>query len=85
MKHYSPLTEATYVDWMRRFILFHRKLHPAKMRKMQIEKFLSHLPNAWRVYTATKNQPRCALWFLYRKVLLIELPQLDISNTSATA
>ena len=29
--HYSIRTEQTYVDWIRRFILFHRKRHPAEM------------------------------------------------------
>ena len=28
LRHYSPRTEAAYVQWARRFILFHRKQHP---------------------------------------------------------
>ena len=28
LRHYSIRTEATYVDWARRFILFHDKRHP---------------------------------------------------------
>jgi len=31
LKHYSYRTEETYVDWARRFILFHNKHHPAKL------------------------------------------------------
>ncbi len=30
-KHYSIRTEQAYVDWIRRFILFHQKRHPAKI------------------------------------------------------
>ncbi|HEX9502318.1 MAG TPA: phage integrase N-terminal SAM-like domain-containing protein, partial [Thermoanaerobaculia bacterium] len=30
-RHYSRRTEETYVGWTRRFILFHRKRHPAAM------------------------------------------------------
>ena len=30
-KHYSIRTEQTYVEWIRRFILFHKKRHPAEM------------------------------------------------------
>jgi hypothetical protein len=29
--HYSIRTEHAYVDWIRRFILFHGKRHPAEM------------------------------------------------------
>jgi hypothetical protein len=31
VKHYSIRTEQSYVDWIRRFILFHRKRHPNDM------------------------------------------------------
>jgi Phage integrase, N-terminal SAM-like domain len=31
LKHYSIRTEQSYVDWIKRFILFHRKRHPATM------------------------------------------------------
>jgi hypothetical protein len=30
-KHYSIRTEEAYVDWIRRYILFHRKRHPDEM------------------------------------------------------
>ena len=29
-KHYSLRTEATYIDWIKRYIFFHRKRHPKK-------------------------------------------------------
>jgi hypothetical protein len=28
LKHYSIRTERAYVDWIKRFILFHHKRHP---------------------------------------------------------
>jgi hypothetical protein len=31
VKHYSVRTEQAYVDWIRRYILFHRKRHPNEM------------------------------------------------------
>jgi hypothetical protein len=31
VRHYSLRTEQSYVDWVRRFILFHHKRHPAEM------------------------------------------------------
>ena len=30
-KHYSYSTEQTYVGWVRRYILFHIKMHPQDM------------------------------------------------------
>jgi hypothetical protein len=30
-KHYSFRTEQAYVDWIKRFILFHQRRHPASM------------------------------------------------------
>ena len=31
LRHYSIRTEQAYVDWIRRFILFHGKRHPAAL------------------------------------------------------
>jgi Phage integrase, N-terminal SAM-like domain len=31
VKHYSIRTEQAYLDWIRRYILFHRKRHPNDM------------------------------------------------------
>jgi len=30
-RHYSPRTEETYVGWIKRFIFFHNKRHPAEI------------------------------------------------------
>jgi hypothetical protein len=43
LKNDSYATEKTYVGWIRRYILFHQKRHPAKMGKLEIEAFLTHL------------------------------------------
>jgi hypothetical protein len=32
LKHYSYRTEETYVQWIRRYILFHNKRHPQFFR-----------------------------------------------------
>jgi hypothetical protein len=31
IRHYSPRTEETYVHWIKRFIFFHNKRHPAEI------------------------------------------------------
>jgi site-specific recombinase XerD len=73
LKHYSRRTEEAYVDWIRRYILFHHKRHPQDMGVPEIEAFLTHLAVKGQVATSTQNQAFSALIFLYRDVLRIEL------------
>ena len=72
-KHYSIRTEEAYVNWIRRFILFHNKRHPAQMGKSEIESFLTDLAVNGKVAASTQNQAFSALLFLYKEVLQIEL------------
>ena len=55
-KHFSIRTEQTYVDWIRRFILFHNKRHPRDMAETEITAFLTHLARDGRVAASTQNQ-----------------------------
>ena len=68
-KHYSIRTEQAYVDWIRRFILFHGKRHPDEMGEKEISDFLSHLAVERHVSASTQNQAFSALLFLYQQVL----------------
>jgi integron integrase len=77
VKHYSIRTEQSYTDWIKRYILFHGKRHPNEMGAEDIEAFLTHLAVEGNVASATQNQAKSALLFLYREVLEIELPWLD--------
>lgn len=77
LKHYSIRTETQYVQWVRRFILFHGKRHPQEMGAKEVEAFLTHLAVEGRVAAATQNQALSALLFLYRELLHINLPWLD--------
>ncbi len=43
LRHYSPRTEEIFVEWIRRFVLFHDKRHPAQMAEPEVARFLSHL------------------------------------------
>ena len=76
-KHYSIRTEEAYVDWIRRYIRFHRNRHPVELSATDVEKFLTHLAADRGVAASTQNQAQSALLFLYREVLAIELPWLD--------
>src|SRR5438552_7613274 len=68
-KHYSIRTEEAYVDWIKRYIFFHNKRHPAEMAEPEIEQFLNHLAVQKKVAASTQNQALSALVFLYREVL----------------
>ena len=76
-RHYSLRTEEVYLGWMRRFILFHRKRHPAEMGGAEVAAFLNHLAGSRSVAAATQNQALNALLFLYRVVLERELGVLE--------
>jgi integron integrase len=76
-RHYSVRTEAAYVQWVRRFILFHGKRHPDAMGAAEIAEFLTHLAVEGKVASATQNQALNALVFLYRGVLKREVPELS--------
>lgn len=77
VKHYSIRTETQYVQWIRRFILFHGKKHPRDMGAPELEAFLTNLAVAGNVAAATQNQALSALLFMYKEVLGIDLPWLD--------
>jgi integron integrase len=73
LKHYSYRTEQTYVQWIRRYILFHNKRHPNQLGVAEIEAFLTHLAVQEHVAASTQNQALSALLFLYREVLFLPL------------
>ena len=73
LEHYSYRTEDTYVQWIRRYILFHNKQHPKEMGVPEIEAFLSHLAVEGKVAASTQNQALSAILFLYQQVLNQEL------------
>lgn len=77
LKHYSIRTEDAYVQFIKRFILFHRKRHPSQMGVDEIRQYLSYLANVGQVAASTQNQALSALLFLYREVLNVELPFID--------
>ena len=73
-KHYSYRTEESYVGWIKRFIFFHNKRHPAEMGKLEMEQFLTHLAVDKNVASSTQNQALAALLFMYKEVLQMDPP-----------
>jgi integron integrase len=90
-KQLARRSEETYIQWIRRFILFHRKLaavtdaplqkwiwrHPKDMGEAEVRAFLTDLAVRRQVGAATQNQALNALLFLYREVLGGEMDWVD--------
>jgi len=55
-KHYSIRTEQAYVDWIKRFIIYHNKRHPVEMAEEEVAQFLTHLARDLNVAASTQNQ-----------------------------
>jgi integrase len=77
VRHYSPKTEESYVHWIKRFIFFHNKRHPAEMSEKEIAQFLSSLANELHVAASTQNLALNAILFLYHDVLRKEIGYID--------
>jgi integron integrase len=77
LKHYSIRTEEAYLNVIRNFILYHKKRHPKEMGANEIRQYLSHLANDGNVAASTQNVALAALLFLYREVLMMDLPLIE--------
>jgi integron integrase len=77
VRHYSRRTEQAYVQWARRYILFHGRQHPASMGVAEIREFLSRLATHDNVAASTQNQAFSALLFLHRELLRQPLPDIE--------
>ena len=77
LKHYSIRTEEAYVNWIKRFIIYHNKKHPKEMGDKEIREFLTKLAVKDKVAASTQNQALCAIIFLYKVVLKKNVGQLE--------
>jgi integron integrase len=73
VRHLSWKTEKAYVQWIRRFIVFHDKRHPRDLGEREISAFLTFLAVERKVSASTQSQALGALLFLYRHVLEVDL------------
>jgi len=76
-RRYSLRTEEAYLDWIRRFILFHGKRHPRDLGEREITEFLTDLAVHRHVAASTQNQALSALLFLYQQFFERKLGRLD--------
>lgn len=77
LKHYSLRTEEAYLQWIKRYILFHGKRHPQDLSAEDIRAFLAYLAVEKTVAASTQMVALSALLFLYREVLQVDLPFIE--------
>ncbi len=77
-RHYSYRTECSYVDWCRRFFDYLAETDGPRPRvpAPSVRDFLTHLALHRRVSASTQNQAQCALVFLGREVLGLDVDGL---------
>ena len=76
-RHYSRRTEEAYVGWIKRYVVFHGRRHPAQLDLAHLRSFLSALATRGNVSASTQNQALAALVFLYRDVLLLPIADVE--------
>jgi hypothetical protein len=59
VRHYSYRTEQAYVGWIRRFVLFHGKRHPAEMGAEEWRLSSAVPPSTASCLTRTSPWRRC--------------------------
>ena len=82
LRHYSPRTLGTYLDWSRRYMDYLKATNQitpagALITVTSFQNFISHLATRMRVSASTQNQAFCALLFLLREILGLEVGVLE--------
>jgi len=75
--HYSRRTEESYINWIKRFIIFHNKTHPEELGKNEISAFLNYLAVKRNVSASTQNQALQGILFLYKQILHKDVGWID--------
>lgn len=70
-RHMAYRTEQAYLQWIRRYVVFHGRRHPRDLGAAAVEQFLSHLAVERKVSASTRDQ--ALLGFLYRHVPEVKL------------
>ena len=77
LRHMSHRTEKSYLYWMRRFHAFCGGRDPSHVTPEKVTEFLTLLATRDKLAASTQNQALCAIVFMFKHVLGMELPWLD--------
>ena len=79
-RHYSYRTECTYIDWVRRFLddaATQQGVPHPRVESEVVRDYLAHLAVRQQVSASTQNQAFCAILFLCREVLGVNVESLS--------
>jgi len=77
IRKYSKNTIDPYIYWIRTYILFHNKQHPATLGADHVRDFLNYIVKDRRLSASSQNQALNALVFLYKHILKIDLGPIN--------
>lgn len=83
-RKYSSKTEAIYLKWIKAYIIFNGKRHPVDLGFYEVRAFLEYLSNRKDIASTEVNQALCAIMFLYKHVLKINLIGLNYCFTNGS-
>lgn len=75
-RNYSYRTEKSYVQWVKRFLLYIQRHKGNIINEQSITAYLNYLAVERRVAGSTQNQALCAIIFYLEKVLHKQVPEL---------
>jgi len=67
--NYKTSTSELYVSWIKRYIIYHNKVHPSYLNEKHIGQFLNHLSGELNLSYSTQRQAFAAINFLYAQVI----------------
>ena len=76
LNHYSIRTEQSYLEMIRRFLLFTGPVSAEELGEVHVKRFLEHLAIGRRVAASTQNQAFSAVLFFFKRVLARDLGDL---------
>lgn len=82
-RHYSYRTEGSYADWVRRFLTYlteRQHVPHLQVAAASVRDYLTHLAVQQQVSASTQNQAQCALLFLCREVLGVDVEGLSLTT-----
>lgn len=80
-KNYSNNTADAYWGWILSFIKYYGKKHPSELTD-KINEYLMHLTIERKLAPKTIRQAGCALIFLYKNILKISIPYIELPKPS---
>lgn len=77
VSHYSIRTEQTYIEHVRRFLLFTGPVPAERLGEVEVQRYLEYLALVRKVAASSQNQAFSALLFFFKRVLVRPLGDME--------